>query len=124
MVISNLLVIDGTDITNLVAENGINWSRNDLDGPNAGRTLSGLMIRDRVAVKIKLEVKCRDLSDAEIRTLLNVLYPVYLSVTYEDPIYGVVTKEMYSNNNKATLGYIDTAGKKKWKSVSFPLIER
>ena len=124
MVINSQLVIDGTDITDYIAENGIQWTRNDLDGPNAGRTLTGLMIRDRVAVKIKLQVKCKDLNESQLNTLLTALYPQYVSVTYDDPLFGTVTKEMYSNNNTAILTNIDTNGRKRWNSISFPLIER
>lgn len=124
MNIESQIVINGTDITNWIAEKGIKWTRNDLDGPNAGRTLTGLMIRDRVAIKTKLEITCRDLTGEELRTLMNLTLPVFVTVTYDDPIYGTVTKTMYSNNNAATLGRINTAGKRVWGSITFPLIER
>lgn len=124
MVIQSQVSINGTDITNYIAENGIKWTRNDLDGPNAGRTLSGLMIRDRVAIKIKLQITCKDLNGTQLATVLNLIEPVFVQVTYEDPLYGNVTKTMYSNNNAATLGSVDTSGVRRWNSISFPLIER
>ena len=124
MTIDSQVLINGTDITDLIAEKGIKWSRNDLDGPNAGRTLTGLMIRDRVAIKIKLQITIKDLEDSELRTLMNLILPEFVNVTYDDPIYGRVTKVMYSNNNAATLGRIDTRGRRQWGSISFPLIER
>ena len=37
--------IDGTDITNLIAYQGLKIGRHDVDGPNAGRNLAGTMIR-------------------------------------------------------------------------------
>ena len=124
MIIESQIEINGTDITDLIAEKGIKWTRNDLDGPNAGRTLSGLMIRDRVAIKIKLEITCKELSGDELRMIMNLTLPEFVSVTYDDPIYGRVTKTMYSNNNAATLSRIDTAGKRVWNSITFPLIEQ
>lgn len=124
MIIESQVSINGTDITGWIAEKGIKWSRNDLDGPNAGRTLSGLMIRDRVATKIKLEITCKELSGDDLHTLMNLVLPEYVTVTYDDPIYGSTTKTMYSNNNSATLNRIDTAGKRLWGSITFPLIER
>lgn len=124
MNIDSQIVINGTDITNLIAEKGVKWTRNDLDGPNAGRTLSGLMIRDRVAIKIKLEITCRDLTGEELNMLMNLTLPEFVSVTYDDPIYGTTTKTMYSNNNAATLGRINTAGRRVWNSITFPLIEQ
>ena len=124
MNIDSVILIDGVDITDWVEENGIKWTRNDLDGPNAGRTLTGLMIRDRVAVKIKLQVTCKNLVGEDLQTLLNLIFPVYVNVTYDDPLYGRVTKTMYSNNNAATLGHIDSSGNRRWNSISFPLIEQ
>lgn len=124
MTIESQISINGVDITDWIAENGIKWTRNDLDGPNAGRTLSGLMIRDRVAVKIKLQITCKDLNGTDLRTLLNLIYEPYVQVTYDDPLYGTVTKTMYSNNNAATLGHIDSQQQKRWNSITFPLIEQ
>ena len=56
------VVIDGTDITPYIKYQGVKWTRNDIDGPNAGRTLSGLMVRDRVATKIRLDITCRPIT--------------------------------------------------------------
>lgn len=53
--------------------------------------------------------------------MLNAIYPEYVTVEYLDPMGGMTTKEMYSNNNPAT--YIDTATDL-WEGISFPLIER
>ena len=41
MLISTGITIDGTDITDFIASGGVQWKRNDIDGPNAGRALSG-----------------------------------------------------------------------------------
>ncbi len=124
MVIDSQVIIDGTDITDFIAEKGVKWSRNDIDGPNTGRSMTGLMIRDRIATKIRLDITCRELDETDMGTLQNLIYPVFVSVSYKDPLQGDVTKTMYSNNNSATLDCIDTAGKRRWGSVTFPLIER
>lgn len=124
MVIESQIVIDGTDITDYIAENGIKWSRNDIDGPNAGRTMSGLMIRDRVATKIRLDITCRELDEEELTELMTLLLPVFVTVSYKDPIQGNVSKTMYSNDNSATLNQVDTAGVRQWGAIGFPLIER
>ena len=124
MVIDSQIVINGTDITDYIAENGIKWSRNDIDGPNAGRTMSGLMIRDRVATKIRLDITCRELNETELNELMLVLYPEFVTVQYRDPLQGNVSKTMYSNDNSATMNKVDTAGVRQWGTISFPLIER
>ena len=125
MLISTGISIDGTDITNLIAYQGVQWKRNDIDGPNAGRTLSGLMVRDRVATKIRLDITCRQLTLPEIRMLLNLLMPESVSVTYDDPMDGIVTRTMYTNNNGAKFLFPkDEDTKEWWDNVSFPLVER
>ena len=125
MVISSGIKIDGTDITDYIAHHGLKWTRNDVDGPNTGRTISGLMVRDRVATKIRLDITCRPLKNDELRTLLNLLLPEFVQVTYDDPMYGVVTKTMYANNNPAEFLFPrpgDTV--EYWDNVTFPLVER
>lgn len=125
MLISTGITIDGTDITNLIAYQGVQWKRNDIDGPSAGRTLSGLMIRDRVATKIRLDITCRQLTLAEARMLLNLLMPEFVTVTYDDPMDGFVNRTMYANNNGAQFLFArDNDTKEWWDNVSFPLVER
>ena len=125
MLISTGINIDGTDITHLIAYQGVQWKRNDIDGPSAGRTLTGLMIRDRVATKIRLDITCRQLTLDEARMLLNLLMPEFVSVTYDDPMDGLVTRTMYANNNGAQFLFArDNDTKEWWDNVSFPLVER
>ena len=126
MLIDTGITIDGTDITNLIHSGGVKWSRYDVDGPNTGRTLSGLMIRDRVATKIRLDITCKPLTNTQLRMLLNLILPVFVTVTYDDPMEGVVTKTMYANNNSATFmaKKSNVEGTEYWTSVAFPLIEQ
>lgn len=125
MLISTGITIDGTDITDLIAYQGVQWKRNDIDGPNAGHTLSGLMIRDRVATKIRLDITCRQLTLSEVRMLLNLLMPEFVTVTYDDPMDGVVTRTMYANNNGAQfLMSKNNNTEEMWDNVTFPLVER
>ena len=123
MFINTGITIDGTDITDLIAFQGVQWKRSDIDGPNAGRTLSGLMIRDRVATKIRLDITCRPLNNTELNTLLNLIYPEFVTVVYEDPMEGVVSKTMYSNNNGAKF-FIARDNSELWGNITFPLVER
>ena len=57
-----IVKIDGVDITPYIAYQGIQYTRNDIDGPNAGRALDGTMYRDRVTVKDKWTITCRPLT--------------------------------------------------------------
>lgn len=141
MLIDTGISIDGTDITPYIAHKGVKWTRYDIDGVTAGRTISGLMIRDRVATKIRLDITCRPMKNDELRILLNLLLPEFISVTYDDPMLGFVTKTMYANNNPATFLFKreielpelwtmchDPADAPQpfeyWTDVTFPLVER
>ena len=116
-----ILKINGFDILPYIKHKGIKWTRNDLDGSNAGRTMDGVMHRERIASKIRLDITCLPLKSEDAALLLNAIYPEYVEVEYTDPMYGHVYKTMYSNNNPAT--YIDTKTDL-WEGIAFPLIER
>lgn len=118
------VIINGTDVTNYIAYNGLKWQRNDIDSPNTGRDMSGTMHRGRVSTKIRLDITCRALKATELRTLLNLIYPEYVTVTYDDPMEGTVVKTMYSNNNPAAYQQKNNDGNEYWTGVTFPLIER
>lgn len=117
------LSINGVDVTGYIAYQGLKWSRNDVDSPDTGRTLDGLMHRGRVATKIRLDVTCKPLTSAEASVVLNAIYPEYVTVTYVDPMYGSVSKRMYSNNNPATYCIMKPDGTEYWQGIEFPLIE-
>lgn len=116
--------INGTDITDYIAYQGVKWSRNDIDGPNAGRNLAGTMIRDRVTTKIRMDITCRPLLKSEHNILLNLILPEYVTVTYDDPMYGRTSKIMYSNNNDSEHCILKSSGQEWWHNITFPLIER
>lgn len=116
--------INGTDMTPYIAYRGLKWTRNDIDSSDAGRTMDGVMVRARVATKIRLDVTCRPLTQAEARIVLNAILPQYVTVQYTDPMYGNVSKRMYSNNNPASYLIKKNNGDEYWDGITFPLIER
>lgn len=119
-----ILTINGTDILDYIAFRGVKWTRSDIDGPDAGRTMDATMQRLRVATKIHLDITCRPLTSEEARIVLQLIYPEYVTVRYTDPMYGVVSKIMYSNNNPACFLIRKQSGKEYWDGITFPLIER
>lgn len=119
-----MLKINGVDFIPFIAKQGIKWQRNDIDAPNSGRTMDGMMQRGRVATKIRLDITCRPLMAEEARLVLNTILPEYVSVDYYDPMSGErhgVT--MYSNNNPASF-LIEKPEDDWWSGITFPLIER
>lgn len=119
-----VLKINGINMLPYIAQKGVKWQRNDLDGDGAGRTMDGTMHRSRITSKIRLDITCMPLKSEDARKVLNAIYPEYVSVEYTDPMYGHVTKTMYSNNNPASHMCIQSDGTEWWEGITFPLIER
>ena len=112
------------DITPWIAWQGLTFSRNDVDGPNAGRDMSGTMHRGRVAVKEKISITTIPLKQADLDTLLNLLYPETINVRVNPyPRTGSRTVlYMYSNNVKLSFQRRMANGDE-YQVASFPLIE-
>lgn len=120
-----VLKIDGTDLIPYVAHGGFKWQRSDVDGTDAGRDLAGDLHRNRVATKRRLDITCRPLTNAEIKIVLTLIMPEWVTVEYYDPQAGaVVSKRMYSNNNPASYLFAQPDGTEVWGGVTFPLIEK
>ena len=115
--------VNGVNMLPYIAKAGVKWQRSDLDAPDSGRTLDGLMHRGRVATKIRLDVTCTPLRSSDAAIVLNAILPEFVTVTYTDPMYGNVTKTMYSNNNPASFLMIDEDDVEWWEGITFPLIE-
>ena len=116
--------INGVDITPYIKFQGLKWSRNDVEAASAGRTQSGRMERDRVAIKYRFDISCRPLTASEQATLLSLIEPVYITVTYTDPTTNTTkTGEFYSNNIPSTFCITDSNGDEWWMGLTFPVIE-
>lgn len=96
----------------------------DLDG-ESNRNAKGELIRDRIAVKRKLECEWAPLTMSEISTLLKAVQDVYFTVEYPDPMQGAtVTKTFYVGDRSAPALYIDKSGKMLWKGLTMNFIEK
>jgi len=112
------------DITPYIAFGGLSFSRNDVDAPDAGRSMDGLMHRGRVAVKEKMNINTIPLTKSQSSSLQTLLYPETISVrvTPYPRTNAAHTMSMYSNNVKVTYLIHYTSGED-MQSLSFPLIE-
>lgn len=112
------------DITPMIAWQGLTFSRNDVEAPDAGRTMDGTMHRGRVASKEKMEIKTVQLTKAQVSALETLLFPetIQVRVTPYPRTNASRTMTMYSNNVKATY-IIHRANGEDLQSLSFPLIE-
>lgn len=117
--------IDGVDITPYIAYGGLKWQRSDVDGNNAGRTLDGTMIRDRRAIKIRWDVTCRPLTSNEVSTILTLIQPEFVSLSYSNPVTNSVSSgQFYANNFPVQLAHITKGGVEYWTGLTFPLVQK
>lgn len=94
----------------------------DLDA-ESDRNMSGDLIRDRIAVKRKLNCEWGPLSQNECSILLKAVKDVFFQVTYPDPMDGVVTKTMYVGDRTSPV-YSVINGLVKWNGLKMNFIER
>lgn len=96
----------------------------DIDGETE-RNANGMLIRDRIAVKRKLNLEWGPLTQLEIQTLLNAISSVFFTVNYPDPMSGMVTKTMYVGDRTVPAYMYDKiSGQMKWQGLKMNFIER
>jgi len=114
---------DGIDIAPLIEE--IKWSENDLDSPNSGRTLDGLMHRGKVTSKRRADIKLTTKSASEISPVLAILRNEYFyCVTDLAPGTEGVAMQMYNSTRSGGIQIINTDNVVMHKDVSFNIIQR
>ena len=119
-----VFAINGVDITPYIAFGGMKWSRNDVEAASAGRNQQGQMQRDRIAIKYRFDITCRPLTAQEQATILSLINPVYISVTYTDPLTNSTKSgQFYSNNIPSTFCIRHSNGTEWWNGLAFPVIE-
>lgn len=94
----------------------------DLDG-ETNRNAYGEMIRDRIAVKRKINLEWGPLTQSEITPILSAVSGVFFTVTYPDPQLGLVTKTMYVGDRTAP-AYSYSNGVVKWQGLKMNFIEK
>lgn len=96
----------------------------DIDG-ETNRNANGDLVRDRIAVKRKLNLEWGPLSQSEISTLLNAVSSVFFTVTFPDSQLGMVTKTMYVGDRTAPAYFFDKNTQTvKWQGLKMNFIER
>lgn len=94
----------------------------DVDG-ETGRNANGYIIRDRIAVKRKLECEWGLLTQSEIQTLLNAVSSEFFNVQYPDPQTGLTTKTFYVGDRTAP-AYSWNNKLKPWSGLKMNFVER
>jgi len=95
------------------------------DGSTTTRTMDGLLHRDRIATKRKINLKFNFLFWDELSTLLKQIQEVFFEVEYPDPQTGLVeTKTFYVGNRTAPVSQYNKLGELYWVNIAFNFIER
>ena len=112
------------DITPLIAWQGLTFSLNSVDAPDAGRDMSGLMHRGMIAIKEKMNINTVQLTRAQVTSLFNFFErdAFYVRVTPYPNTNAVKVMHVYTNNVKTTY-VIHRQNGEDLQSLSFPLIE-
>lgn len=119
-----VLVINGVDFMPFVAKQGIIYESFDRGGDDNTPNLNGDLIWERSAVKTRLSVSCRALTNAELSTALKALAPGILTVVFTDKTENAtVSKTMICRQRPAPNFAAPRGGTERW-SLSFALEER
>lgn len=94
----------------------------DIDG-ETNRNAKGELIRDRVAVKRKINLEWGTLEQSEMSKILNAVSSVFFTVEFPDSQLGLITKTMYvGDRTSPAYSYIDN--KIKWQGLKMNFIEK
>lgn len=97
------------------------WGINDISDSDAGRCESGLMHKNRIARKRKLELEWQNIPILEAQKVLQAFEPEYVTVKCLDPLAGgYVTKKFYSGDQTVPVYNVRINA---W-TVSFNIIEQ
>lgn len=121
-----IFTIDGLNIVPYIQEDGVDWTPNGVDGPDAGRAMNALMYRGLITHKARADVTCLWMpKDVAVQLYAKLMKEYFTVVTDTVPwISGTTTMSMYSNNAKCKLSTEYTDGTKVYSDLAFPLIER
>lgn len=111
-------------IEKLIGFGGVKYTRNDIDGPNAGRAMNGLMIRDRVATKGKWEVSLTgQIKSTDAQVVLALVQPETFNIKTDLPTGVMTVYNCYTNNIPVQFSMLRPDGTEYYSGVSIPFVE-
>lgn len=115
-----MLRINGVAVT---APKTFQVTISDLDG-ETHRNARGQMIRDRIAVKRRLECEWPALNDSQISTLLKAVQNEFFQVRYPDPMTGNNQTKTFYVGDRTSPMYRKVGNSHLWEGLSMNLVER
>lgn len=111
-------------IEKLIGFGGVKYTRNDIDGPNAGRAMNGLMIRDRVATKGKWDVSLTgQIKSTDAQVVLSLVQPESFNIKTDLPTGTMTVYKVYTNNIPVQFSMLRPDGTEYYSGVSIPFVE-
>lgn len=117
------ITIGSTDITKYIKYQGVKFSREDVEAPDAGRDMSGLMHRGRVAIKERMDIETVPLTKSEVKILHDLLLPETFSVTVNPYPRTNASKTMTMYSNSVKTNYVISRTSDDIQTMTFPLVE-
>lgn len=104
----------------------ITYTRSTLDASSSGRNQAGMMFRDVVADKTKLQVSWGPLSSEQISTILQLVDEAFFTLRYPDAYTGAMQEMVCYVGDRSSPVYrlADNSTEWKWQKLSFSFIER
>lgn len=111
------------------APSAITWSVQDISSPDAGRTLDGVMHKERLALpggqKRKLKIEWSMVRfGTESSTILQAFTPEYVQVRFPDPQVGSVVEKTFYTGDKELKFATWWDGSQLLTDLSFSIIEQ
>lgn len=117
--------LNNSNFTALKAPKEITYTLSDMDASSSGRSQAGLMFRDVVAQKVKLQVQWGGLSESECATILNAIDEPFFYLRYPDAKQGAKrVMQCYVGDRTSPIFRQDTDNLWKWQGLSVSFIER
>lgn len=111
------------DLTPYISNTGLSQEEQDIDAAGSGRTMDGLMQRNRVASKEKWPIVTIPVDTATKNAIKAAIKPQYFRVRITENGEAPYIKTMYAGNRTSNFIIKKRSGKELWK-LSISLIER
>lgn len=111
------------DLTPYISNTGLKQEEQDIDAPGSGRTMDGLMQRDRVAAKEKWSIVTIPLNTAAKKSIKAAIKPQFFKVRVTEDGESPYKITAYAGNRTSDFVIKKRSGKELWK-LTFSLIER
>jgi len=120
-------IYEGTSwhsISSYIAIDGFKISRNDVDGPAAGRNVAGDMIRDRVAIKTRIDITFITMTHDQWYLIHGYLLQETFSFRYRESASDAwTTITAYSNSYSWTTSFRNSQGVMMYTGMTVPVVE-